>query len=115
MEQVATVAALAALASQLTTLVKFLTAREWTRAVTTVTPWVTAFGALVLGAQADATADIVLPGFIASLGDLDMASLVYAAVTIGAAGGLAHKALVSLDASQSAAEPALGGGPASGV
>jgi len=110
MEDIATVAALAALASQITSLLKFLTGGEPKRALTTVIPWVAAFGVLLIGAQADATAGIVFPGIDSPLGDLDVASLLLVSTTIGAVGGFAHKAVTAVDNSTSTAEPALGDG-----
>lgn len=109
MEQdLATLVALGLVASQLTTLIKFLQASEWSRAGTTVVPWVTAFLALLLGSQAEATSALTLPGFTESLGDLDIASLFYAAVVVGSTGGFAHKAVKAVDNTDSAAEPPLG-------
>lgn len=108
MEQVATLAALAAVASQITSLFKFLTGGEPMRAVTTVVPWVAAFVVLLLGAQADVTAGLTFPGVDAPLGDLDIASLLFVSTTVGAVGGAFHKTVTAVDDSTSTAEPSLG-------
>ena len=99
--------ALALLASQLTSIVRFLQGHQFDRAVNAVLPWATALGALLLGAQAEATSSLVLPGLDQPLGDLDLFSLLYAAVVVGSTGGAFHKVVVGLDSSQSAAEPPL--------
>jgi len=111
MDQTVIVVALAAMASQITTLVRYASAREYRQAVTTMLPWLAAFVALLAGAQADAIADWVLPGLETRLGDLDVASLAFVAVSVGATGGFGYKALTAIDNSDSAAEPPLGGGP----
>lgn len=109
MEQdLAPLIALGLLASQLTTLVRFLQATQWSRAFTTVLPWLAAFVALGIGAQVEATSSLVLPGVTQELADLNVWSLVYVAIVVGASGGFAHKAVVGVDNSQSAAEPPLG-------
>jgi hypothetical protein len=107
-EQAVTVATLAFLASQITSLVKFLTGGEPRRALTTVMPWLAAFAALALGAHADATSTLVLPGFDVPLGDMDIGSLILASVTLGATGGFAHKFVTAIDNHTTAEEPALG-------
>jgi hypothetical protein len=111
-QDLATLVALGLLASQLTTLFRFVQAAQWSSAFTTVLPWVTAFLALLLGAQAEATSSLTLPGFNESIGDLDIASLFYAAVVVGSTGGFAHKAVKAVDNTQSAAEPPVGLGQA---
>ena len=107
MEQVplATLAALGLVASQLTTLVRFLQASQFARALTTVIPWATAFLTLLLGAQAAETAAMVLPGFSDPLGDMGVVSLLFASLVVGSAGGAFHKVTVAVDNSQSSAEP----------
>jgi len=110
-ESLTTLAALALLASQITSIVRFIAGSEPMRAVNAVIPWAAALGALGLGASADATSALVLPGFSTALGNMDAASLVYAAIMIGSTGGFAHKFVTAIDQHQTVAEPALGAGP----
>lgn len=107
-EQAVTVATLALLASQITSIIRFITGGEGRRALTAVIPWLAAFAALGLGAHADATSTLTLPGFDVQLGDMDIGSLVLAAMTLGATGGFAHKVVTAIDGSDSAVEPPLG-------
>lgn len=107
MESAAALAALAALAWKITSLVKYLSAGQVRQAVTTVVPWVAAFVALLIGAQADATAAVVLPSVHVSLGDMDVASMLLLAATTGALGSTFYDVKTALDNTDSAAEPQL--------
>lgn len=108
MEQdLAPLVALALLASQLTTLVRFVQGGQLDRAVNTMLPWATALAALALGSQVEATSALVLPGVDQPLGDLDIWSLLYVSVVVGSTGGAFHKVVVGFDHTQSAAEPPL--------
>lgn len=115
MEDFATLAALAALVWKVTSLIKYLTAGQGREALTTVIPWAAAFGVLVLAANADATAAIVLPDMKTTLGDMDLASMLLAAPTLGALASVGFDFKKAIDGSDSAQEPKLGGGPAPGV
>ena len=109
MEDLTPVILLAALATQVTTIIKFLTAGFFRQAVTALVPWVVSFVALVLAASAGEINDYTLPGLSAPLGDMDMASLLFAAAALGSSGGLLYKAITAIDQTDSAAEPPLGG------
>lgn len=110
MEEFATLAALAALAVKITSLIKYVTAAQFREAVTTLVPWLGAFVALLLGAEADATAGLVIPGLTEVLGNLDIASLALAATAIGSTGSVAFDFKKALDHTDSAQEPPLLGG-----
>jgi hypothetical protein len=110
MEDFATLAALAALVLKVTSLIKYLTAGMIREAVTTLVPWVAAFGVLVLAGQADATAALVLPGMKTVIGDMDIASLLLAAPVLGASASVVFDFKKAIDGTDSAAEPKLGGG-----
>jgi hypothetical protein len=115
MEDFATLAALAALALKLTSIVKYLTAGMFREATTTVVPWVAAFAVLALASQADATAALVLPGMKTMLGDMDMPSLLLAAPVLGSTASVVFDFKKAIDGSDSAQEPKLGGGTGPGV
>jgi hypothetical protein len=110
-EELTPVILLAALATQVTTIVKFLTAGYFRQAVTALVPWAVAFVALLLAANAGEINDYTLPGLSDPLGAMDMASLLFAAAAIGSSGGLLYKAITAIDNTDSSAEPPLGGGP----
>jgi len=110
MEDFATLAALAALAYKVTSLIKYLTSGMFREALTTLVPWAAAFGVLVLASQADATAAIMLPSMTVPLGDMDIASLLIAAPAIGASASTFADFRSAVDGSDSAREPKLGGG-----
>lgn len=110
MEDLTVVLMLAAVATQVTTIVKFLTAGQIRNAVTALVPWAVAFVVLALGAHAGEVNDFVLPGLSAPLGDMDVASLLFAAAAVGSSGGFLYKAVTAIDNTDSAAEPPLGGG-----
>lgn len=109
MDDFATLAALAALAYKLTSLVKYITAGMFKDAATTVTPWVAAFVVLLVAAQADATAAIVLPGLHSTLGSMDVASLLIAAPALGASANVINDFRSAVDNTDTAVEPRLGG------
>lgn len=116
MEDIATLAALSALALKVTSLLKYLTASHFREAVTTLIPWGAAFVVLLLGAEADATAAIVIPGLSQTLGTLDVASLLLVATAIGSTGSVAFDFRKAIDGTDSAREPALmGAAPSEGV
>lgn len=111
MEDVTTLAALAALAFKVTSLAKFIVAGQFRQAITTLIPWAAAFGVLLLGAQADATAAMVLPGFSQTLGHLDVASLFLAATALGSTASVVYDFKSAIDNHDTAVEPPLGGPP----
>lgn len=110
MEEIGPLVMLAAVATQVTTMLKNLTAGDVRAALTGLVPWVVAAVVLVWGANASYTSDFVLPGLSAPLGDLDVASLLLAAAAVGSSGGLLYSFRTAFDNTDSAAEPALGGG-----
>lgn len=112
MEEIGPLIMLAALATQVTTMLKNLTAGEVRAAFTGLIPWVVAGVALVWGANAGTTADYVLPGLSDPLGDMDLASLLLAAAAVGSSGGLLYSFRTAFDNTDTAKEPPIGGGPA---
>ena len=64
---------------------------------------------LLLGAAADATSGLMLPGLDITLGAADVASLALVATALGSSGSLAFDFKKALDNDDTAAEPALGG------
>jgi hypothetical protein len=105
-----TAAFLAALALKITSLLKYLSAGQFRQAGTTVVPWVGAFLVLLMGAQADATAHIMLPGLTTELGSVDIMSLLLASTALGAAGSVVYDVKSAIDASDTTSkEPPLGG------
>lgn len=110
MEELTPVVLLAALATQVTTIIKFLTAGYFRQAVTAVVPWAVSFVALVLAAHAGEINDYTLPGLSDPLGAMDVSSLLFAAAVLGSSGGLLYKVITAIDGTDSAAEPPLGGG-----
>lgn len=108
MDDFATLAGLVAVATQATTLVKYLAAREAAKAVQVMIPWVVVFAVLALGAQADQFQGLALPGLDVVLGVADMATLLLYSVAVGSTGGLTYKTLTAVDNGDSAREPSLG-------
>lgn len=113
MEDLTVLVMLAAVATQVTTILKLATAGEIRRAFTGLIPWLVAFVVLLLGAHAGEVNDFVLPGLSAPLGDLDIASLLLAAAAVGSSGGFLYSLRTAVDNTDSAQEPPLGGGSAS--
>jgi hypothetical protein len=107
----ALIAALAPLTTKLTGLVKYLSARQWRDAVTTLVPWVGAFVALEVGAHADLTRDLVLFDGGPALGKAAVGSLVLASAVVGSAGSLLADFRKAVDNTDTAVEPKLGGPP----
>jgi hypothetical protein len=104
------VAVLVALAYQVTTMFKYLSAGQIREVLTALIPWAAAFVVLLLGAAADATADLVLPGFEVTLGSMDVASLAIAAASLGSTSSVAWDFKKAFDNTDSASVPPLGGG-----
>lgn len=109
MEEFVTFAALVAIATHVTSLIKYATAGQFRDTVTGVIPIVGLFIVLVLGAQADATADIVIPGLATPLGLLDVASLALVALAGGSGGAQVFNYRMAVDNTASSVEPPLGG------
>jgi hypothetical protein len=111
--EVFTAATLAALVVKFTSVLKYLSDRDWRQAVTQVVPWVAGIVAVALAAQADVAEGFIIWGQQA-LGDLDFWSQVLAGIALGSAGSLTYDFKKAVDGSDSAAEPPLGGGAAPG-
>jgi hypothetical protein len=101
---------LAAVATQVTTMLKNLTGGQVRAAVTGLIPWVVALVVLWLGGEASATSSYVLPGLDESLGQMDFASLLLAAAAVGSSGGFLYSLRTAFDNTDTAEEPPLGGG-----
>lgn len=110
MEELTVLIMLAAVATQVTTILKNLAGGEPRVAATGLIPWAVAFVTLLLGSEASATADFVLPGLTDPLGDMDIASLLLAAAAVGSSGGLLYSFRTAFDNTDTAKEPPLGGG-----
>jgi hypothetical protein len=112
MEEFVTFASLVAIAMHVTSLIKYGTAGQFRELLTGVLPIAGLFVVLLLGAEADATAGIVIPGLEQVLGDLDVASLLLVAVAGGSGGAQVFNFRKAVDNTDSAVEPALGAGHA---
>jgi hypothetical protein len=112
MEEFLTFTGLAALGVQVTAIIKYLSAGQGRSALTAVLPWAGLFVVLLLAAQADATAGLVVPGLAdVTLGAADVASLALIAMTVGSSGSVAFVNFrKAIDGGDTAVEPRLGGG-----
>lgn len=109
MDDLTTIAALLAIGAHLTALFKYASAGDGRSVLAGVLPMVAIFVVLLLGAEADAFADVVVPGLDTPIGGLDVASLALVAL---ASGSLSSEVLYNwrkaVDGSDSAAEPKIG-------
>jgi hypothetical protein len=115
MEEFVTFTALVAIATHVTSLVKYLSAGQVREFVTGLVPVVGLFLVLLLGAEADATAGIVVPGLSAPLGALDVASLLLVSLAGGSGGATLFNFRRAVDNHDSAVEPPLGGARSAAV
>lgn len=102
-----TLAALAALAVKVMTVVKSI-GKDNNKALTQVLTWLVGFGVLAVGAHAQVTEGIVVLG-TTRLGDLDVASLFLAGTALGSVGSVGYDFTKAVDNTQTAAEPSLTG------
>lgn len=109
MEEFVTFAALVAIATHVTSVIKYASAAQGKAVLEALLPIIGLFVVLVLGAQADATAGIVIPGLTTPLGDLDIASLLLAALAGGSGGAQVYNFRKAIDSSTTTVEPPLGG------
>ena len=102
-----TLAAIAALALKATSLLKYLAAGAFRQSLETVVPWVAGFVILLIAAQADVAAGVVVFGD-RTLGSLDVWSLLIAGTTLGATGSVVYDVKSAIDNTDTAKEPPLG-------
>jgi hypothetical protein len=114
MDEFATIAGLVAIASHLTSLTKYLSAGQVREFLTGLVPIAVLFAVLLLGAVADATSALSIPGVEGTLGKLDVASLALVALAGGSGAAQLFNYRMAVDSSTSSAEPPLGGGPTGG-
>lgn len=107
-----TLAALAALAVKVMTVVKSI-GKDNNKAITQTATWVVGIGVVALGAHSGVTSDIVVFG-AHRLGDLDFGSTVLAGMSLSSVGSFAYDVKSAVDNTDSAAEPALLPAPGAG-
>lgn len=110
MEEFVTFAALVAIATHVTSVIKYATAWQWRSVTEAMLPIAGLFVVLMLGAAADATAGIVIPGMAVPLGNLDVPSLMLAALAGGSGGATVYNFRRAVDNHDTSVEPPLGGG-----
>lgn len=107
MEQIAILAALALAVNKTTSVVKWALNKDVNAVVTQIAVWVFGFVAVLLAAHADVTREIIVPGTVAPLGDLDTWSLVLLGWILGSSGSFIFDLKKAIDGTDSAAEPSL--------
>jgi hypothetical protein len=110
MVEFVTFAALVAIATHVTSIAKYASAGDGKATLESLLPIVGLFVVLLVGAQADATAGVVVPGLTTPLGDLDVFSLVVVALAGGSGGAQLYNFRRAIDQHDTAIEPPLGGG-----
>lgn len=109
--EVFTFAALAALASKVTSTIKLATSGQHRAALAQVVTWASGVAALAVGAAADFTAALGPELGLPALGTWDWASLVLGGLALGSSGSFAYDLRRALDNGDTAEEPPLGGPP----
>jgi len=100
-------AALGALASKVIELLKLLRAKDVNGAVTLVSIWVAGLVAVFLGAEADVTENLSLPGTGIPLGSLDTGSKILLGLVMMSSISFAYDFKKAFDQSDSAKQPPL--------
>lgn len=99
--------ALAALVIKITSVIKSI-GKDNNMVVTQLVVWVVGIIVLFLGAEAEITETLIIPGLTATpLGDMDTASIILAGFILGSSGAFAYDVKKAIDGSDSATEPAL--------
>lgn len=111
MEGFTTFAALVVIAGHLTALIKYLSAGQFREAVTGLVPIVGLGLVLLVAADANAMAGVVIPGLDTPLRDLDVGSLILVAIAGGSGAAQLFNWRKATDNTTSSAEPPLGGRP----
>lgn len=106
--EVFTAASLAALVWKFTSTLKYASAGDFKNVLTQVIPWVAGILAVMLAAQADVAAGMVVFGDQV-LGHLDGWSQVLAGLSLGSAASVGYDVKKAVDHTDSAAEPPLTG------
>jgi hypothetical protein len=104
-----TLVALALLAAKGVSTVKYALARDFASTSTQVLSWAFGVAVIALAAQADIAAGLDIAG--TPLGQLDFPSQIFVGLSLGSAGSTVVDFRKAIDQSDSAREPALGGGP----
>jgi energy-converting hydrogenase Eha subunit G len=107
MEEIAILAGLAFAINKTVSVVKAALNKDVNAAVTQLVVWVVGFIAISLAAHAQLTENLVVPGLLVPLDELDWQSLVLVAWILGGTGSFAFDFKKALDSSDSAAEPSL--------
>jgi hypothetical protein len=104
-----TLSALATLTFKVTSVIKYLTARDWSSALTQAVAWVAGIVVAFLAANADVTSAIQpIPGY--PLDTMDNWSLVLVGLGLASLASTIYDVKSAIDGSDSAKEPTLGGG-----
>lgn len=107
MEPILLFTMLALAANKIVAVIKGLVAGDRNLAVTQIVVWATALGVLLLAANAEVTSSVLLPFSPTPLGDLDLGSLLVAALIAGSTGSVIYDFKTAIDAGDSAREPRL--------
>jgi hypothetical protein len=100
-----TLAALAALALKVTSLVKFLAARSFGDVLTQLVAWIAGVGVILIAANADITSDLVVAGN--TLGSMNFWSQVLVGLSLGSLGSFAYDVKAAVDNTDTAREPSI--------
>lgn len=102
-----TLIALSTLSLKLTSVVKYLSARDWTSSLTQIVAWAAGVLVVCVAAQADLTAALEpIPGH--ALGDMDFWSQVLVGMGLASLGSTVYDVKSAIDGGDSAKEPSLG-------
>lgn len=107
MDKAALLAAIGTLASKVVGFLKYLRNKDWNASFTLVAVWVAGVVAVVLGAAAEVTEGLVLPGTLTPLGSLDGASQVFLGMSLTSFIAFVYDFRKALDNTDFAKEPPL--------
>jgi hypothetical protein len=109
MDDFTTVASLVAIGVHLTAIFKYASAGDARSVLAAILPMVALFVVLLLAAEADAFADVVIPGIDTPIGALDVASLALVSLAGGSLGSeVLYNWRKAVDNADSAQEPKIG-------
>lgn len=109
MDDFATAASLVAIGVHLTSILKYASAGDVRSVAAAILPMVGLFVVLLIAAEADATADVVIPGIEQAIGNLDVASLLLVSLAGGSLGSqVLYNGRKAIDNADSAQEPKIG-------
>lgn len=104
--EIFTAATLALLIVKVVSFLKFLLARSWNDVITQAVVWVGGTLVLLIAAQADVTAGLVIWGDV-RLGNMDFWSVVLAGLSLSSTGSFGFDVKTAIDNTDSAVEPQL--------